>query len=218
MFVILLSVAALTPMEWLGLVHPVLIILFVYPVVGATIRLGILARERRLQINPIPATVPIEHADHGRWVTTGVLVAVLIAMVHDLASSSLVKASTGLFSVRLAGFAAIEFLVIVAFLSLLRSPRTPFRLIWGFSCWLGLLLIGSQLDLPGGSALPWTLDFWQSHYWGGMILAGLLLFSLGLRFEIIRNPRIRQLHVGLNLLVALLLAMQAISGTRNLLS
>ena len=65
------SALSLTPMQWLGLLHPVLIILFVYPVVGATIRLGTLARERRLQINPLPASVPVEHADHGRWVAGG---------------------------------------------------------------------------------------------------------------------------------------------------
>ena len=45
--------------QWLALVHPVLIILFVYPVIGATIRLGILARERRLQLNPIAPTVTV---------------------------------------------------------------------------------------------------------------------------------------------------------------
>jgi len=216
--VIFSSVAALTPMQWLGLVHPVLIILFVYPVVGATIRLGILARERRLQINPIPATVPVEHADHGRWVTAGVLVAVLIAMAHDVASGSLANASASLSTARIAGFAAIEFGVIGAFLALLRSPRTAERLAWALSCWLGLLLIGSQLDVAAGSGWPWTVGFWQSHYWGGVALAGLLLLSMGLHAEIIRFPRIRQLHVVINLLVALLLAMQAISGTRNLLS
>ena len=63
------GISFLTPLNWLGLVHPVLMILFVYPVVGATIRLGILARERRLDLNPIAPTVPVEHADHGRWVT-----------------------------------------------------------------------------------------------------------------------------------------------------
>ena len=60
------SALSLTAMQWFGLLHPVLIILFVYPVVGATIRLGTLARERRLQINPLPASVPVEHAQHGR--------------------------------------------------------------------------------------------------------------------------------------------------------
>ena len=77
----------LTPLQWLALVHPVLIILFVYPVIGATIRLGILARERRLEINPIAPTVPVEHVDHGRWATAGLLVAVLFALSHDLAAA-----------------------------------------------------------------------------------------------------------------------------------
>ena len=52
--------------------------------VGATIRLGILAREKRLKINPIADTVPLEHAQHGGWVTGGVLVAVLIGLGHSL--------------------------------------------------------------------------------------------------------------------------------------
>jgi hypothetical protein len=77
--------AALSPADWLLLLHPVLMILFVYPVVGATIRLGILARERRLDLNPIAATVPVEHVDHGRWVTTGTMVAVLLALAANLA-------------------------------------------------------------------------------------------------------------------------------------
>ena len=71
----------MSPLDWLALLHPVLMILFVYPVVGATIRLGILVRERRLEINPLPPTVPVEHTDHGRWVTTGTVVAVLIALL-----------------------------------------------------------------------------------------------------------------------------------------
>ena len=70
--------------DWMGLVHPVLIILFVLPVVGATIRLGILAREKRLEINPIAATVPTEHAQHGAWLTGSVLVAVLLGLSHSI--------------------------------------------------------------------------------------------------------------------------------------
>ena len=77
--------AGMTATDWFTLLHPVLIILFVYPVVGATIRLGILARERRLDINPLPPTVGVEHTDHGRWVTSGVVVAVLIAMAATYA-------------------------------------------------------------------------------------------------------------------------------------
>ena len=41
---------AMAPLDWLALLHPVLMILFVYPVVGATIRLGILVRSCRSPI------------------------------------------------------------------------------------------------------------------------------------------------------------------------
>lgn len=215
--VILSSLTALTPMQWLGLVHPVLIILFVYPVVGATIRLGILVRERRLQINPIAATVPIEHADHGRWVTAGVVVAVLIAMTHDVASLVMANHSIDFSMARLVSFAAVESAVIIAFLCLARSQRTAVRLGCGLSCWLGLLLIGTQLDAVRGSDWPLSFAFWQSHYWGGVALTGLLLLSMALHAEIVRRPGVRRLHVAINVLVGLLLAMQAISGTRNLL-
>ena len=210
---ILLSVPSLTPGQWLGLVHPVLIILFVYPVVGATIRLGILARERRLDLNPIAPTVPVEHADHGRWVTGVVVLSVLIAMAHDVATAPVVPAGA-----RLAAFLAAEVGVMAAFLALLRSRRTALRLGWAMSTWLGLLLLGSQPEVFRGADWPWEPAFWHSHYWGGIALTGLLLVSMGLQAEIGRRPRIRRLHVGLNLVVALLLATQAISGTRNLLS
>lgn len=73
----------MTPLAWLALLHPVLIILFVYPVVGATIRLGILVREHRLGITVQPAPVPREHASHGLALTLGALLAVLIALAYD---------------------------------------------------------------------------------------------------------------------------------------
>ena len=218
----LLSVPSLSAMQWLGLVHPVLIILFVYPVVGATIRLGILARERRLEINPIAPTVPVEHADHGRWVTAVVILASLIAIAHDVAEAWIERPVADLAAVspslpRLIAFLAAEAGVIAAFVALLRCRRTALRLGWAISTWIMLLLLGSQPEVQRGADWPWQAAFWQSHYWGGVVLAGLLLLSRGLQAEIDRWPSIRRLHVALNLVVALLLATQAISGTRNLL-
>ncbi|MEB3158255.1 MAG: DUF4079 domain-containing protein [Synechococcus sp.] len=207
-----LTIPSLTTMQWLGLVHPVLIILFVYPVVGATIRLGILARERRLELNPIAPTVPVEHADHGRWATGAVVLAVLIAMAHDVATAEMAPSGS-----RLLAFIAAEAGVVAAFLALLRSRRTMQRLAWALSSWFGLLLLGSQPEVTRGAYGPWQGAFWQSHYWGGIALCGLLMLTMGLQAEIGRRLAIRRLHVVLNLIVALLLATQAITGTRNLL-
>jgi hypothetical protein len=213
-----LSLPTLTPMQGLALLHPVLIILFVYPVVGATIRLGILARERRLQINPIPPTVPIEHADHGRWLTGAVVLAVLIAFGHDVASAwaeGMPAAADR--AARLAGILLASIGVAAAYGGLLRTGRTGRRLLWAFACWLGLLVLGAQPEVERLADSPLQLAFWQSHYWGGVLLAGMLLLSVALQKEIARRDAMRRLHVVINVLVALLLATQAITGTRDLL-
>ena len=190
--------------QWWGLIHPVLIILFVYPVTGATIRLGILARERRLELNPIADTVPLEHAQHGAWVTGGVLVAVLIGLSHSLAAADL-----GLTLL-------LGFVVLIGYISLLRSRLIWQRLLAGAISWSGVLILGLQPTVERLSDQPWTGLFWQSHFWMGWILTGLLLSSTALQPLIGRSTRLRRWHVATNVLVALLLAMQAISGSRDL--
>ena len=198
----------LTPLQWLALVHPVLIILFVYPVIGATIRLGILARERRLEINPIAATVPVEHVDHGRWATAGLLVAVLFALSHALADVGVGFSSWVMAVLQATG-------VVVSFTALLRTRRLALRLLFSWSCWLFLLLITIQPSLVSQRALA-APEVWQSHTWGGLLLIAFLLLTMAYQREIAGRLWMRRIHVALNVLVALLLATQAITGTRDL--
>ena len=199
------ALQALTSHDWLGLIHPVLMILFVYPVVGATIRLGILARERRLKINPIADTVPVEHAQHGAWVTGGVLVAVLIGLSHSL------------WSIHPLGLVLTGGAVLFSFCRLLSGRMVWQRLLWAAACAGGLLLLGLHPAVERFSDVPWSPLFWQSHFWMGLLLTSLLLSSTALQPLIGHSVRARHIHISSNLLVALLLAMQAISGTRNLL-
>ena len=189
----------------MGLLHPVLMILFVYPVVGATIRLGILARERRLKINPIADTVPLEHAQHGAWVTGGVLVAVVIGLSHSL------------WATHPLGLVLTGSAVLFSFGRLLASRLIWQRFLWAVASAGGLLLLGLQPAVERFSDVPWTPLFWQSHFWMGLLLTALLLSSTALQPLIGHSVRARRIHISSNLLVALLLAMQAISGTRNLL-
>lgn len=208
----------MTAIDWLALLHPVLIILFVYPVIGATIRLGILVREKRLGITRQPDLVPVEHAAHGAWVTGGVVVAVLIALlysfvVHAWAAGAAV--SGGLPRLLLLGMVAAG--TLVALLALMRVRRAALRASFALLCWAGLLGLGSQPEIWRLSDNPFSAGFWGSHYWSGVLLTGLLLFTTAARPEITRMPRLRRLHLGLNLLVMVLLAVQAISGSRDLL-
>jgi hypothetical protein len=208
----------MTPIDWLALLHPVLVILFVYPVVGATIRLGILVREKRLGITEQPALVPREHADHGRWVTAGVVVAVLIALVYSFLSAALtagIPFNGGL--PRLLSLLLASLGTLAALLALVRVNRPALRASFGLLTWAGLLGVGAQPEIHRLCDDPFRGAFWASHYWSGVLLTGLLLFTLAARPEITRQLRWRRLHVAANLLVMVLLAVQAITGSRDLL-
>jgi hypothetical protein len=200
--------AALAAEDWLLLLHPVLMILFVYPVVGATIRLGILVRERRLDLNPIPATVPVEHVDHGRWVTTGTVVAVLLALAANLSHSDVTAHYTLLLTAT--GIA------LGGCLALWRLRPAPARATAALLSWGALTLLVAQPALWFRGTSPWT-SLWGSHTWSGLLLTGLLLFAASAAPEIRSRPLWRRLHSGAALLTALLLAVQAISGSRDLL-
>lgn len=207
----------MTALDWLALLHPVLIILFVYPVVGATIRLGILVREKRLGITRQPDLVPVEHAAHGAWVTGGVVVAVLIALLYSLLAHGWSSGAPVSALPRLVLMGLVAAGTLVALLALLRVRRAALRASFALLCWAGLLGLGSQPEIWRLSDNPLTGGFWSSHYWSGVLLSGLLLFTTAARPEITRIPRLRRLHLLLNLLVMVLLAVQAITGSRDLL-
>jgi hypothetical protein len=198
---------------WFALLHPVLIILFVYPVVGATIRLGTLARERRLEINPLPPTVGVEHADHGRWVATAMVVAVLVAMAATYAMGDAQAGGAQVLALLLAGAGCLA-----SCLALWRVENAWLRAGFALLCWLGLLGLGSRPALWHLGRSPFAGPPWGSHYWSGILLCGLLLFAMAAAPEVLRSPRMRRLHVAAGFLTALLLAVQAISGSRDLLA
>jgi hypothetical protein len=209
----------MTATDWFLLLHPVLIILFVYPVVVATIRLGILARERRLKIHPQPPTVGVEHADHGRWVTSGVVVAVQIALLYSFLSKFFEPATpfTG-GTQRLALLLMVSAGTLASLLALWRVKKAPYRASFALLTWAGVLGLGSQSEIWRLSDNPLSGAFWSSHYWAGVLLTGLLLFSTSAKTEIFKSMRFRRLHVSAGVLTAVLLAVLAITGTRDLLN
>ncbi|MCP9773324.1 DUF4079 domain-containing protein [Synechococcus sp. Tobar12-5m-g] len=209
----------MTATDWLLLLHPVLIILFVYPVVGATIRLGILARERRLKIHPQPPSVGVEHADHGRWLTSGVVVAVLIALLYSFVSKFF-DAGTPFAGggTRLALLLLVGAGTLASLLALWRVRKAPYRASFALLTWAGVLGLGSQPEIWRLSDNPFSGEFWSSHYWAGVLLTGLLLFSTAAKPEIFKSLRFRRLHVSAGVLTAVLLAVLAITGTRDLLN
>jgi hypothetical protein len=213
----------LSALQWLSLLHPLLMVLFVYPVIGATIRIGIHVRERRLGQYPLPASVGPEHLDHGRWLTTAMVLAVLLALGWSFLHAGAI--GTGAIgtvpganwphrplALTLGAAAALA-----SCLALWRVKRPWLRACFALSCWLALLGLGLQPEVPRWSDNPLDWTFWRSHFWGGWLLCGLLLFAMAAAPEIRSRPLLRRLHLAANVLVALLMAVQAITGCRDLL-
>jgi hypothetical protein len=223
----------LSALQWLSLLHPLLMVLFVYPVIGATIRIGIHVRERRLDQYPLPASVGPEHLDHGRWLTTAMVLAVLLALGWSFLHAGAI--STGAIATGAPGTAAIGTVpganwphrplalalgaaaALASCLALWRVKRPWLRACFALTCWLALLGLGLQPEVPRWSDNPLDLTFWRSHFWGGWLLCGLLLFAMAAAPEIRSRPLLRRLHLAANVLVALLMAVQAITGCRDLL-
>jgi hypothetical protein len=208
-------------------------VLFVYPVIGATIRIGIHVRERRLGQYPLPASVGPEHLDHGRWLTSAMVLAVLLALgwsfLHAgaIGTGPLGTGATGTtapgtvsganWPQRPLALALGAAAALASCLALWRVKRPWLRACFALTCWLALLGLGLQPEVPRWSDNPLDWTFWRSHFWGGWLLCGLLLFAMAAAPEIRSKPLLRRLHLAANVLVALLMAVQAITGCRDLL-
>ena len=202
--------------DWLWILHPFLAVVLVYPLIGVVVRLAVQTRARRLQKQKLPVTVVRDHSDLGRWLAAAVVVLVLIALTVVIGT----KAPLAQFEGGLAR--AIQLLLvlggtIVSLLALWRCKRPGLRLAFSLITWAGVLGLGAQPEVWRLSDNPFTPAFWQSNYWAGVGVTGLMLFSLGARAEILRDIRILRLHVTANVLAAFLFLTQGLTGTRDLL-
>ena len=202
--------------DWLWILHPFLAVVLVYPLVGVVVRLAIQTRARRLQNQKLPVTVGRDHSDLGRWLAAAVVLLVLVALSVVIGTKApLVQFEGGL--ARAIQLLLVLFGTIVSLLALWRCTRPGLRLAFSLITWAGVLGLGAQPEVWRLSDNPFTPAFWQSHYWAGVGVTGLMLFSLGARAEILRDIRVRRLHVTANVLAALLFLTQGLTGTRDLL-
>ena len=187
-----------------------------YPLIGMVLRLAWQTRQRRVaQVKHSPL-VGRDHSDLGRWLAAGVVLLVLIALTVAIAT----KAPLAEFSGGVGR--AVQLLVVLlgtgaSLVALWRSKAATLRLSFSLITWTGVLTLGAQPEVWRLSDNPLSPAFWQSHYWGGVALTGLMLFSLAARPEILRDLRLRRLHVTASVLATLLFAVQGITGTRDLL-
>ena len=206
----------MTITDWLWILHPALAVVLIYPLIGMVVRLAWQTRQRRVAKVNHPPVVGRNHSDLGRWLAVGVVLLVLIALTVVIAT----KVPPADFS----GGAgrAIQLSIVLlgtggSLVALWRSKAAALRLSFSLITWMGVLTLGAQPEVWRLSDDPLSPAFWQSHYWSGVAVTGLMLFSLAARPEILRDLRLRRLHVTASVLAALLFLMQGITGTRDLL-
>jgi hypothetical protein len=106
---------------------------------------------------------------------------------------------------------------VAALMALWRASSAILRLSFSLITWLGVITLGAQPEVFRLSDNPFQLQFWQSHYWAGVAVVGLMLFSLGARREILSQLRWRRIHIVASALAALLFVLQGVTGSRDLL-
>jgi hypothetical protein len=202
--------------DWLTILHPTLAVVLVYPLIGMVVRLGVLARHRRLGDRKIAATSGTEHTDLGRWLSAGVVIIVLIALIAAIVTHQPLSELNGGYT-RGMLLLLVVLGISISLVALWHATSKAMRLLFALLTWLGVISLGAQPEVWRLSDNPLDPKFWQSHYWSGVAVTGLMLFSLGARPEILRQLRWRRIHVAANLLAAVLFTIQGITGTRDLL-
>jgi hypothetical protein len=202
--------------DWLWLLHPALAVLLVYPLLGMVLRLAQQTRDRRLTQAKHPSTVGPDHADLGVLLAGSVVVIVLIAESVVILTKHPLSAFEG-------GALRLALLVLglvgsgVALAALWRVKLPIYRASFALICWVGVITLGLKPEVFRLSDNPFDPAFWQSHFWGGIGLTGLLLFSVACRPEIHKHLRWRRVHISANALAALIFLAQGVSGPRDLL-
>jgi hypothetical protein len=213
---LLSSVLTMQTIDWLWILHPALAVVLIYPLIGMVVRLGVQTRARRQGVKTAPLKAGVEHTTLGAWLATGVVAIVLIALTVVISTKAPFAAFPG------GAARALQLLMVLAgtvvsLIALWRAQSKGLRLLFVLLTWAGVISLGAQPEVFRLSDDPFQPAFWQSHYWAGVAVVGLMLFSLGARSEIQRQLRWRRLHVAANLLAALLFVVQGITGTRDLL-
>ncbi|HEY9650063.1 MAG TPA: DUF4079 domain-containing protein [Coleofasciculaceae cyanobacterium] len=205
--------------DLLGLIHPAIAVIFVFPLIGTVVNFAWQTRQRRLQTlnngkSKIPPIVGREHVDLGRWLTGSVVGLVLIGLAypifdHIISDQVWSKNSTQVIFIVLMFVATISSLVF-----LYQAKQAQWRGIFATLTGMGLVVLGCQ-----DGVFRRTNEWYWSHYYIGMAAALLMVFSLAIVEDIYkdRSNRWRTVHIILNCLALLLFIGQGMTGTRDLL-
>ena len=205
--------------DLVSLIHPAMVVAFVFPMVGIVTNFAWQTRQRRLESkkgkSKIPAVVGREHVQIGRWLAASVVIASLIGIAYSIVYKSFIKAKLWEKNNPQAILIILLFVATIASLILLlRAKPKLWRGIFATMTGMGLIILGQQ---DGVWRLP---DEWYwSHYYYGIAVSLLMIFSIAILDDIYRDRTntFRNIHIILNCLALLLFIGQGVTGARDLL-
>ncbi len=203
--------------DLVALIHPALVVVFVFPMVGIVTNYAWQTRQRRLQSkdgkSKIPAVVGREHVKIGRWLASSVVIVSLIALAYSIVYKSFIKKNLWEKNNPQAILIILLFVATVASLILLLQAKPKlWRGIFATMTGMGLIILGEQ-DGVWRLAKEW---YWSHHYYG-MAVSILMIFSIAILDDIYRSLTMRNVHIVLNCLALLLFIGQGVTGARDLL-
>jgi Protein of unknown function (DUF4079) len=232
------------PKDFTGLIHPFLAIGVVFPLLGVVVHYATQTRNRRLKLqegsaegksaqgrsaegkSKIPPTVGAEHLRMGRLFSNAVVILALLGLAYSIFSGFAEKQTWNQEGLRV-GFVVLMYGLAIACLVILNRARARvWRGVFATLTGMALVLIGSQPEVYRSSEL---MDAFQhpevwisiltSHYYGGILAAMLMIFSLAIFPDIYqdRSQRWRKVHVILNSFAFLLFIGQGFTGVRDLM-
>lgn len=205
--------------DFLGLIHPAIAVIFVFPLIGMVVNFAWQTRQRRLQNlagnkSKIPPIVGSEHRDLGKWLTGAVVGLTLLGLAYPIGKNILnnqlwSKVPFQVIFILLMFAATITCLVL-----LYRANQKVWRAVFATLTGAGLVILGCQ-----DGVFRRTNEWYWSHYYIGISAALLMIFSLAIVQDIYQDKshRWRTIHTILNCIALLLFIGQGMTGTRDLL-
>lgn len=204
--------------DFLELVHPVFVVVVVFPLIGLIVNRALQVRQRRLETaqgkSKISPVVGQEHVQLGRWLTGAVVIAVLLALTNDITGDISSNQTWSKDPLKVVFIGLIFAATIASFVMLYRAKPALWRGVFATLTGMGLVVLGCQ------DGIYRKTDQWYiSHYYYGIVAALLMIFSLSILQNIYqdRKNRWRNVHIKVSCAALLLFLGQAITGTRALL-
>ncbi|QLE59540.1 DUF4079 domain-containing protein [Nostoc sp. TCL26-01] len=205
--------------DFLGLVHPAIAVVFVFPMIGIVSNFAWQTRQRRLQTleggkSKIPPIVGTEHRRIGEWLTGSIVGLVLIGLAYPIGKNIIKKQLWNQNLSQVVFIMIIFALTIGSLVFLYQAKQKLWRGIFATLTGAGLVILGCQ-----DGVFRRTDEWYVSHYYIGLLAAMLMIFSLAIVQDIYqdRSNRWRLIHTVLNCVALILFIGQGFTGTRDLL-